>query len=451
MEDTRAESQAWAQDQFGAVRVGDARLTRRVVDTAAGLREAPAESLPRAMGSAALLKGAYRLLEHPEITHARLIEPHVTQTQAACRAPGEYLLVEDTTHASFSHRSRRVPGLGPLTHETSQGVVIHTSLALAVGGWLSPDAVETQVLGLFGQQAYVRPAPAPEADRWARALCEAGPPPAGTRWVWVADREADAFEALWGCRMRGLDWVVRAAQARRLLTPGGTLFEALASAPVLGTTTRRLRARPGQKAREARLEVRAFAAAVKPPANRRRTHAPLPTGVVEMREISPPAGAVPLHWVLLTSLPCESLDEARRVAAHYAARWSVEEYHKALKTGTGLEGSQLRTGERLLALLGLLAVVAVDLLALKTLARAHPDTPAPDTLLGPEARAVLEAKYGPPQGGWTYRTALVAIARLGGFQARRGDGSPGWQTLWHGYKKLMTLVEGYQLAQLQQP
>ena len=55
--------------------------------------------------------------------------------------------------------------------------------------------------------------------------------------------------------------------------------------------------------------------------------------VVEVQEVSAPEGVEePLHWVFLTSLPCASLAEARRMVGRYTARWWVEEYHKALKT-----------------------------------------------------------------------------------------------------------------------
>src|SRR3954449_7736001 len=45
------------------------------------------------------------------------------------------------------------------------------------------------------------------------------------------------------------------------------------------------------------------------------------------------------------------------------------------------------------------------------------------------------------------RAFLRGVAQLGGFLARTSDGEPGWQTLWKGWSVLMTLVEGYELAQ----
>src|SRR3954447_21677527 len=45
------------------------------------------------------------------------------------------------------------------------------------------------------------------------------------------------------------------------------------------------------------------------------------------------------------------------------------------------------------------------------------------------------------------RAFLRGVAQLGGFLARTSDGEPGWQTLWKAWTVLMTLLEGYELAQ----
>jgi len=38
------------------------------------------------------------------------------------------------------------------------------------------------------------------------------------------------------------------------------------------------------------------------------------------------------------------------------------------------------------------------------------------------------------------------IAKLGGFLARKSDGEPGWQTIWHGYQKLQLIVKGIEIG-----
>ncbi|HAT7800149.1 TPA: IS4 family transposase, partial [Legionella pneumophila] len=42
--------------------------------------------------------------------------------------------------------------------------------------------------------------------------------------------------------------------------------------------------------------------------------------------------------------------------------------------------------------------------------------------------------------------AVKWIAQLGGFLARKNDGEPGPITLWRGWKRLVDLAEGWNLA-----
>ena len=169
-------------------------------------------------------------------------------------------------------------------------------------------------------------------------------------------------------------------------------------------------------------------------------------GVVEVSEAHAPEGVKqPLHWILLTSLPCTTWAQAQRVVGRYTARWWIEEYHKALKSGAGVEESQLERGYRLESLVAVLAVVAVRLLNTKMLARSRPESCEAAASFGPEMLALLEKKLGTPKGGWTNRQVIIATARLGGFLARRHDGMPGWQTIWRGWQRLMWMCEGVNL------
>jgi Transposase Tn5 dimerisation domain len=116
----------------------------------------------------------------------------------------------------------------------------------------------------------------------------------------------------------------------------------------------------------------------------------------------------------------------------------VEEYHKALKTGCAMEQRQLRSAPGLLALLGLLAIVAVRLLQLRTLARTAPDTPA-SAVVEPELLETVIRARGGSAHQMTADQFWRAVAGLGGFLGRKGDGDPGWQTLWRGWQRLQDL------------
>jgi len=398
------------------------------------------------------------------VTHEKILQPHVDATREQCRAPGEYLMVEDTTTLSFTQRDK-VGGMGPLTHKDSQGFLVHTNLALQVERWSGAHEPEVTPVGLFGQSSWVRETPSgtrqerkrarrkakkrgepSESARWGQAMCEAGTPPEDVRWTLVADRECDIFEVLARCARQGFDWVIRAAQARSSCSQWGDIFQAVAQTPALGSYTIELRARPGAPARQAKVAVRTVTTSLLPPSDLPSCYEPLPTSVVEVCEVDPPDTVKPLHWVLLTSWPCQSYAQVRRVIGAYTRRWLIEEYHKALKTGTHIEQSQLSTADRLQALLAIHAVVAVDLLALKLVANTQPDQPLAPNRLSPETLTVLERLTQRPKQGWTNKSAIRAIARLGGYLGRKHDGPPGWLTIWRGWIKLTMMTEGYLLA-----
>ena len=221
-----------------------------------------------------------------------------------------------------------------------------------------------------------------------------------------------------------------------------SVFEAVAAAACLGRFQLKLRARPGRAARTAQLEVRSTTVRLRGPWRPDRRTEPIPVTVVEVREHDAPSGVTPLHWRLLTSWPGDPFDPALRVAKTYARRWLVEEYHKALKSGAHIEESQLTTAKEIKGLLGVLALVAVRLLNLKLLAANRPDEAVEPDALRPEAWAILEATYGQPADGWRHHGLLVAIARLGGFLARRSDGLPGWITIWRGWQRLTVMAQG---------
>lgn len=445
----------WAQQEFALAELGDRRRTQRLVNLAQGLAAHPGGTLPQAFPDWAELKAAYRFLDRPEASFPRLLAPHVARTRATCRQPGEYLLIEDTTLLDYSGGPAAAE-LGRIGDGRGRGFELHTTLAVRIEGWTLAQRPEGQLVGLLGQQC-ARPRPVPpgqtraqglsrprRSQRWAAALPEAGTPPEGCRWIYVADRESDFYEPIHRCQQHRVDFVIRASHDRRLAEGAGHLRETVGRAPVLGQTTVELRARPGQAARTAIVEVRAVRVDLDGPWRLSGWQAPL-NGLwaVEVREVQAPAGVKqPLHWVLLTSLACDRWAAVQRVVGLYTARWWIEEYHKALKSGAGVEDSQLERAYRLEALIAVLAVVAVRLLATKLLARSRPEGGAAAASFGPEALALLEAKLGRPQDGWTNQSVLIATAQLGGFLARKGDGLPGWQTIWRGWQRLRWMCEG---------
>ena len=151
--------------------------------------------------------------------------------------------------------------------------------------------------------------------------------------------------------------------------------------------------------------------------------------------------------MLLTSLPVDTFERVWTVIEYYETRWLVEEYHKALKTGCHVQDRQLKTAGRLEAMVGLMSVSAVRLLQLKSLARTSPEIPAQRVVPRVWLQMLKAARKGLQRVhdltvGQFYRE----VAKLGGFLGRKGDGEPGWITIWRGWEKLNNFVHGATLA-----
>jgi len=472
--------QAWAQAHFAGAKLAHPARNRRTQLIAAAMANDPGRSIPGLFTRSYDVKAAYDLFDHPEATPDKIQAGHRGLVRDLVSQPGEYLLIEDTTSVSYTGR-QPVAGLGSVGHssEGQKAFQLHSVLAV---GWPGPAAPDdrghrpgVEVLGLLDQQSDVRTPHPPGIDpktgapkvkvtyksvktpedwsAWERATERIGTAPAGqVRWVRVCDREADIYEYLCGCRSQGHGFVVRAAQDRAIVEfetgkRAGCLFERCRSQTALGRFPLEIRGRGDQAARTATLAVSAVRVALKAPPRKGDRSAMLPrleVTVVRVWEETPPAGVEAIEWILLCDAVVTTWAEAQDRALQYACRWLIEEFHKALKTGMGAERLQLGEGHRLIAAVSIMSVVALRLIGLRERVRVAPDEPAESSGLSELELEVLRAKLDQPLP--TVKEVVLGVGRLGGHLNRKGDGLPGWQTLWHGMTRLRHMVEGVQLA-----
>lgn len=446
----------WAQMEFALAELGDQRRTQRLVSLATQLAQKPTGRLPQAFPEWKDLKAVYRFVDHIEFGPDEIQASHRQRTLESCRQAGEYLLIEDTTKLDYSSH-RRTEQLGFIGDGRGRGILLHSTLAVRVEAWDLDQKPEGIALGLLGQRSWIRTQKGlrkqgwrqrmtrrRESERWGQVLEQIGRPGPGCQWIHLADREADFYDPIERCQRNGIDFIIRGYRDRKL-SSGEHLFEALNKATVLGTMSIELRGRNGEAARRATVSLSSCRVSLNGPWRPQGVQPALEVNVVEVRETEPPPEVEPLHWILLTSLPCQRLVELKRIVARYEMRWWIEQYHKALKSGAGIEESQLEKGFRIENLLAILAVLAVRLVNTQWLARNRPDEPVEPESFGHNALRILSAKYQVPKEGWTNRTVLIAVAKLGGFLARKHDGSPGWETIWRGWSQLLWMCEGLEI------
>jgi len=470
---TLLSAQEWAEETFGGVRLGDKRRRERAVIMAAAIAHDPAASLPAQMQEEAALQAAYRFLQTPGVTYEKLMRPHVEQTRAEARQQRQVLLIQDTTEVDYQQHPTTT-GLGPIGNGTHHGYLLQSVLAVL------PESRE--VLGLMHQEPFLRqPAPKGETRRqreqreresqvWERSVQAIGAPPAGVQWIHVGDRYSDMFPFLSLCRQQQCDFVVRAAQDRcvDLLVEQAEAPRARRShhrrrpeqecapksehlfAVVKGWAAQderelHLAATKQSKARVAHVVISYGCLRLLPPENQpSRGWRPLVVWVVRVWEPEPPQDVERLEWVLLSSLPTETVEQAWQRVDCYRARWIVEDYHQGLKTGCRIELRQLQSYEGLRRLLGLLAPAAVRLLQLRAVARDAPEQVA-SRVLPTDLVQVIAALAQVPATELTAQHCWYTIARYGGY-VRRKNSPPGWKTLWKGWFYIQALLEGVHLA-----
>lgn len=175
---------------------------------------------------------------------------------------------------------------------------------------------------------------------------------------------------------------------------------------------------------------------------------PLAAWVIHVRELEPPAGQEALEWILLTNRPTTTRGEAWERVDWYQCRPMIEEFHKAQKTGCGMELPQFTTRKALEVTIAMLSVVAVQLLRLRDLARQNMERPASEVVDEPYIEALSLWRWKEARMGLSAKEFLFALARLGGHLGRPSDRLPGWLVLWRGWMELQRLVEGMLLGRI---
>lgn len=449
--------QHWAADELRTLELGDPRRNRRLVQLVEALAEQPQASLPYACGNWAATKGAYRLLDNPAVTPAAIRAAHVTATVARLREHASVLVIQDTTSLDLTHHPA-TQGLGPLEHRARRGLKAHSALAVSLTG---------VPLGLLWQQLWERD-PATigqrhrrrqratadkESQRWLDGVVasEAVVPDA-VALITVADREADLYDLFAQPRRANHQLLIRAAHDRRVTADGDRLWASAQAGQVLGTQTVSVGRRPEQPVRSATLTVRVAAAQLEPPLHHRQraTCAAIPIWAIWAEEHQPPAGCAPVQWLLLSTQPVTTADDAQERLRWYALRWLIERYHFVLKSGCRIEALQLATAARLERAVATYCIVAWRLLWLTYLARQTPDAPCTVALPVAAWQALWCAHHQTttlPDTPPSLAEAVRWIAQLGGFLGRHHDGEPGVATLWRGLQRLTDLTAMYTLLQ----
>jgi hypothetical protein len=465
-EEMAVSAEVWAKAVFSSADFGDKRLSHRLVILGTALGGKPLDSLPQACDSWAESLGGYRFIANKKTTHGKIMKAIADATVRACADQPVVYCVQDTTTLSFP-RANDTEGLGPIGSDDVPGLLVHSALALNENGvplgvldqqwWAREGTVEPNCRdGKYKKMSLEEK----ESFKWfegmdavQEAFTRNLPRSKWPRLIHVFDREGDIHEVFEQVIDRDEGAVIRSSQNRRVKRDDGETDYAhnvVHAGPVLGTLPIKVPRQRGKPERTATVQVRATRVTLDPADPRHRDRRSLELGLVEVWEPDPPDEDDRLHWLLWTTEPVSTVEEALAIVAIYKKRWRIEDVHLTLKSGCRIEHVQFKTAERIAKVLAIYSAVAVRIVRLRDLARTAPEAPCTEVLTDCEWRTLWtrmhERMPEPDTPIPTMRQAALWIGRLGGHLGRKGDGMPGVRTLWRGWRDLQVMVTIYNAA-----
>ena len=368
---------------------------------------------------------------------------HATEKRLASGA-WPILMLHDTTELSFHRKDVAAVGMttrmptrkldGKPQHHNVCGILMHSSLAVTLDGLpLGLAAIKfwsrDKFYGCNQMKKRINPTRIPieqkESYRWlengrqSTALLQEP-----DRCVHIGDRESDIYELFCTAQSLGTHFLLRTCVDRLAGDGKHTIAAEMAEVRVQGLHRIQVQDRKGN-ASEAVLEIRKLSRIrVLPPINKSKQYPELLLTVIHAQERGAPKGRDRVDWKLITDLPVTSRKEAIEKLRWYSLRWKIEVFHKILKSGCKAEASKLRTANRLVNLISVLAILSWRIFWMTMMNRAAPDS-APEVAFTALEIKLLDRlvsdKLGANVRSRSLSTYLTKLARLGGYLARSSD------------------------------
>jgi len=450
-----SDSQQWANALFGQTKLGDTRRTKRLVTITANCAKRLGRSLVKSCDNNAEIEAAYRFMRNDAICSKDIDSAGFQVTAKHAEQFDLLLALEDSTSLNFSHASVR-DEFGHITaSKRARGMIAHSVLLYAPEEQYMVGLIEqrrwSRNLTTYGQSnktANQTPYQKKESYKWESAsqhMAKRLPSSTLDKVISVCDREADIFEYLTYKIEHQQRFVLRSSKSRHIEEALGKLHKYGHSLQSAGKRTLFVEQKGGRKARKAEMEIKFAPVHLIAPANKQGPS--LALHYVMCNELDGEA-----CWHLLTSETITTQEQAQKIVDYYEARWLIEDYHKAWKSGgTHIEELRMQSKQNLEKMAVILAFIAVRVMQLRLIGhRNHPrSSESCEILLSPIEWKMLWLKREkkklpktPPSINWAY----INIAKLAGWYDSKRTGTVGWKTLWEGWFLLETILEGYYVS-----
>lgn len=451
---------SWVRTEFGEVAFGDDRLKKRFFRVTESLASAPQSSINQACGDWASVKAAYRLYANESVTSEEILSAHRKLIEERARNESIVLAIQDTTSFNFglSESIEDLGFIGSVKSSLQFGFYSHGVLACTTQGvplgvlkqlnWSRCRSDEKQHRDIGFQS---------EADRWSHCMLECKKYLPNHHVVMIGDREAELYDLWTQADQTNTDYLIRVRTTKTVQIEKNRSQKA----------TEYFLSRPSQFEETIEVDRKKAAKSSKTSRDKRRAQVEVRFDRVSLPKSSDQAerkdrlevtliyvseknysGEDKIEWLLMTTLPVETVEQAREKIRWYGYRWRIEMFHKVMKSGCKVESARLGSLDRLEKYVAVMAVVAWRILWLRYLKQMDPATPCTEVLSSDEYRALYCKTHRTrnlPEKIPTLTEATMWIAKLGGFLGRKHDGEPGVTVIWRGWQRLYDIVDDWKI------
>jgi hypothetical protein len=446
---------------------GDRRLISRYKETCELFERGLNQTIPQVSLKKSQTKAIYRFFDNKQVNPQKMLSIHRTEIESSLLGdqPVRLLQISDSTELDYTSK-KGAPQLGSLNYVHRKGMLLHNSLLfndLGLPLGLLWQSYQSRVAEDFGKSEarFKLPIEQKETYRWlehfkqGQVFCQKH---SNVELIYLADREADIMELFQLRQEQRMHLLVRSKHDRLLADKSSSLHKTVSKQAASGQYQITVTDPKTPKVRVATLEVRFCPVELtqhqqvksKPDRSVVQLYA------VQATEINPPADTnEPINWVLLTTLPVTSFEQAMQIIAYYVLRWLIERFHFLLKSGgAGVEQLQLETVERLQNAITTYSIATFKALKIRYWAEKSAQSTIYEAGVSAIEYEVLYRyanqkvdvkivfnKNEPP----TIAQYCKVLGRIGGFQPSKKQELPGFIILSRALEKLKTLTDAYLL------
>lgn len=452
---------SWAEEEFGHVNLGDARLTKRAVRMMASVAQFPSGKLTEVFQTSADRQAAYKFVENDAVDAQPIAEAIGLACARRCINESFVYVVVDGSSVRLTDRAgtKDYGAVGSFKHG-ARGLQVITALALDADGvpmgvsaltwWNRLEKVRTRSQSRSYEEKEVR--------FWGetiRTTCARFNEEAPDCRLWfIIDREADSVDMLLDLKETKHYFTVRAKENRRVQTDYANpayVFDKLAPKSTRkGSYTLNVSTAHGRTARTARMSIHFAEVTLRLRKLGSGQIQEFPVNAIYVRETSKvPENEDPIEWLLYTNHPVNTTEDILLVVQGYMNRWHIEDYHRCWKSGAcNIESTQLQSTKTVKIWATMLASIAARAERIKHLSREKPELPAIKEFSATEIEVITLLKRNRkkkneiiPDKLLTIATVVLWIAEFGGYTGKSSGGPPGSTTITRGLERLQLAME----------